>query len=449
MRTFVLCAALISCSDPDVQLPPAAPTAAIANFAVSPSREDGLIAASVRFALEVTVPLVDGRIEVIAGGADANDLSSLAKNRPTVALRAREIATTMWSEGSTIVAQPTRALPAGRNTLVVLQERRAPLAIELTVAAKPSLPQRVWTTDKSVTYCGGAAPEAVVLQPGAVQARVVRRGACFEVSADRSLASLVLPATVDPAPIGLPEAPPLRPEPPCPESAYVLGSVCVRVDDDRIVLLGGTETRRLLVGRIGTLAIGEVLPIGERRVLRGFPPLTPIVIDLLIRDPLGDRSVRQTLTTRRARRHAVINEVLARPPSGAPTQKFLEIANDGEGPMDLSGLVLRDGDDTWELPDAIVPAGSFALITPELYVDGLAGEPAPPKGVDRILVDALRLTGPVSLEEADGTVLSRFPATTSTRIAARVRRTPDAPDDSPDAFTFATPTPGRANVIPP
>jgi hypothetical protein len=183
-------------------------------------------------------------------------------------------------------------------------------------------------------------------------------------------------------------------------------------------------------------------------VLRGFPPRTEVPIDLLVRDAFGDHRVHNVVVTRAPRRHIVINEVLARPPSGASTQKYLELVNDGDGPIDLVGLVLRDGDDTWELPDTIVPPGSYALITPESYVDGLAGEPAPPKGIDRVLVESLRLTGEIAIADADGTVLSRFPPSTSTKIAARARRTPDTPDDAPEAFVFAPPTPGRANVIP-
>lgn len=448
MRTL-LPLVLVCCTDPAVELPPAVPIAALS--AISP---EGAVPSVVRFELTVSGALLEPRVIVLRGGASPDELAAYAKNRITAALRAREIATTLWSEGDHWYAQPTSALPGGRNTLVVLQDRRAPLSRDFDVGAVAHA-ERVWTTEKSVTHCSSIAPTAteVVLSPGGAGARIVKRGVCFDVIADRAIAGLVLPpmlggVTIDPAPIGAPESPPSRPEPPCPENAYALGPLCVRVDDDRIVLVGGAETRRLVLGTLGPIAIGTTLSVGARHVLRGFPPRTEVPVDLLVRDGFGDHRVRQVLATRAPRRHVVINEVLARPPSGAATQKYLELVNDGDGPLDLLGLVLRDGDDTWELPDTILPAGAYALITPATYVDGLAGEPAPPKGIDRVLVESLRLTGELAIEEGDGTVLSRFPPTTSTKVAARARRTPETPDDAPDAFVFAPPTPGRPNVIP-
>lgn len=450
MRTCLALAVLLACcADPAVELPPAVPLAALA--AVSP---EGDVPSVVRFTITSTGPLIEPRVVVVTGGASADDLAAYARNRLTAALRARELPTSAWSEGDRWLAQPTRALPAGRHTLVVLQERRAPLAHEFVARATPFV-ERVWTTERSVTHCSSIPPDGattVTLAPAGVEARVVRRGGCFDVVGAQAITSLVLPPTLgaialDPAPIGPPEPPPLRPEPPCPEGAYALGPLCVRVDDDRIVLVGGAETRRLVIGSFGPIAFGATLAIGARHVLRGFPPRTEVPVDLLVRDALGDHRVRQTLATRPPRRHVVINEILARPPSGASTQRFLELVNDGETAVDLAGLVLHDGDDAWELPDTVVPPAGYVLVTPSAYVDGLAGEPAPPKGVDRVLVDSLRLSGELTLAEPDGAVLSRFPPTTSTKQTARARRTPDTPDDAPEAFVFAPPTPGRANVV--
>lgn len=447
---------LMSCVEPVAELPPGAPTAAIASINVTPARTDGRTPSIARFEVELTLPLLDPRVIALTGGASPDDLTAYAKNRTTSALRAREIATTSWIEGSKVFAQPVRPLPEGRSTLLILQDKRAPLATELDVAAAEPTATRTWTSANVVTHCAPLVPPLapIALEPGHVAARVVPRGPCFDVVADRAIGGLVLPPALgslplDPSPIGAPELSSLRPEPPCPESAYALGPLCLRVDDDRLVLVGGAETKRAVFGRIGALSIGAAIPIGARHVLRGFPPRTDVPIDLLVRDALGDHPVRQTIATRPPRRHIVINEVLARTPSGATSQRFIELINDGDTAVDLAGLTLRDVDDEWELPDLVVAPGAFALITPEGYVDGLAGEPAPPKGVGRVLVESLRLSGELAIVEADGTVLSRFPPSTSTKVAARARRTPDLPDDAPDVFAFAPPTPGRANVIPP
>jgi hypothetical protein len=440
MRIPVLFGFLISCSELDVQLAPPAPVAELVSV-----QPEAVAPPSVRFAIDVSIPLLNPRIEVIAGGASEEDVSALAKNRPTAALRAREIATTLWIDGS-VFAQPIVALPLGRNTLIVLQDKRAPLVHELVVEAGPTLPTRTWTSEKSVTYCGKL-PSGILLQPGNVPTRIVPRGPCFEVLSPIAIAGLVLPPEIDPAPIGSPEVSG-APEPPCPELAYPVGPLCVRVDDDRLVLLGGVATRRLVIGSVGKQTIAEAIPLGARRVVRGLPALESVTLDLFVRDASREQRVKQTIVMRPPRRHAVINEVLVKPPSGATSQRFVELVNDGDGPLDLVGLILRDGDATWELPDTILPPGAFALITPATYIDGLGGEPAPPKGVDRITVDALKLNNALTLEERDGTVLSQFPGTTSTRIAARIRRTPDTPDDAPDAFVYAAPTPGRSNVLP-
>jgi hypothetical protein len=146
----------------------------------------------------------------------------------------------------------------------------------------------------------------------------------------------------------------------------------------------------------------------------------------------------------------VVNEALARPPSGAPSQRFVELVNDGAESIDLDGLVVQDGDVEITLPTATLPAGGFVLLLPDAYVDGLAGEEAPAPDALRLYVDALKLSGGVAVVEADGTVRSRLPATTSTKTASRGRRTPERPDDAADAFGWdarGRATPGRANEI--
>jgi hypothetical protein len=80
----------------------------------------------------------------------------------------------------------------------------------------------------------------------------------------------------------------------------------------------------------------------------------------------------------------------------------------------------------------------------------LAGEAAPPKGVERIIVERLKLTTTLSLVEPSGAVVSQFPPTTSTRAVARGRRAQDTPDDAPNAFGWDAKnaaTPGRPNAL--
>jgi hypothetical protein len=451
---------ICSCSEPSAALPPPVANLTIAGVAHAPVRDDGKVSPIVRTTIELSSAISDARVLVIAGGANDNDVIALAKNRATTALRAREIPSASWIRDRRVFVQPSRALPAGRSTIVVLPEQRAALSIELDVAeGEIAFARRMWTDGKSVTHCADKLPEAldetIELAPTHSIARVVRHRnvPCFDVIG--AVTNAVLPPAfggifIDPATIAPPDPPPVRGEPPCPEDAYPLPPLCVRVDDDRIVIVGAAETKRLLLGRWGLFeTVATVIP-GARHVVRGFPPLTPVSIDLLVRDALGDHRVAQTLTTRPRRRHVVINEVLARPASGATTQRFVELVNDGDEPVELAGLLFRDGDDEWELPSAILPPGAFALITAEGFVDGLAGEAAPPKGIERIFVERLRLTATLAITEPSGAVLSQFPPTTSTRTVARGRRATDTPDDAPNAFGWDarnSATPGRANAI--
>jgi len=461
MRTVLpLALSVCACSEPTAELPRGVDNVSIAGVTHVPARDDGKISPIVRTAIELSAPIADARVFVIGGGADDADVLALAKNRATSALRAREIPAAAWLRGSRVFVQPSRALPAGRSTIVVIPEKLAALAVQLEVADDaPSMARRMWTDGKSVTLCaerlGATLEEAIELAPSGAAARIVRHRdlPCFDVVGP--VTNAVLPPAigavfVDPSTVPPPESSPPRAEPPCPEDAYPLPPLCVRVDDDRIVIVGGAETKRFALGRFGELAVLATITPGARHVVRGFPPLTKIPIELLVRDALGDHRIAQTITTRRARRHVVLNEVLARPASGAATQRFVELVNDGDAPVELQGLVFRDGADEWELPEGVLAPRAFALITSADYVDGLAGDPAPPSGVLRIHVDALRVTGTLSIAEPTGVVLSQFPPTTSTRTVARGRRTPETPDDAPGAFGWDlrnSSTPGRENAL--
>lgn len=459
-RVLPLVLFVCSCSEPSAALPPPIANVTVVSVAHTPARDDGLVAPISRTTIELSSMVADARVLVIAGGASETEVIAFAKNRATSALRAREVPSSAWLRDGRVFVQPGRALPAGRTTVIVLPEQRAPLTVELDVARDDTpVVRRVWSTRESVTHCAERLPETledtIELAPAPALAHVVRhRGVpCFDVVG--AVTNAVLPPTiagmfVDPSPIAPPEPAPTRPEPPCPEDAYPLFPLCVRVDDDRIVIVGGAETKRLMLGSFGVFTTVATIAPGARHVVRGFPPLTPFVVDLLVRDGLGDHRVVNTITTRTRRRHVVINEVLARPPSGATAQRFVELVNDGDEPVDLNGLLFRDGDDEWELPALTLSPSAFVLITTEGYVDGLGGEPAPPKGVERILVDRLRLTTTLTVAEPTGVVLSQFPGATSTRTIARGRRMPDTPDDAPNAFGWDehnSATPGRPNAI--
>lgn len=477
-KLVLLAAAVVACTDPGIPPSPGVAPLSIASTALSPPRQDGRTAPVVRvtLAFSTAAPLDTGmldRVVLVAGGADEADVAALAKNRVTAALRAREVPVVTWiaraaapGDADVLHVQPSRPLPAGRSTLVVLPQKRPPLTVALDVADDgPEIAKRLWASHDVVTFCASELPRELEpfleLAPDAKRARVRRLPGvpCFDAIAETPPIAALFPPVVaggrlalDPSPVTSEPRTPRRPEPPCPAGSVAIDVLCVRVEDDRLVVYGGVDTPRLLLGTIAERPIVAPLSTGARFLVRGLAPSSPVRLDLSVRDASGERRVARTLTSRAARRHVVVNEILVRPPSGAASQRFIELVNDGDGEVDLAGLVVSDGDAEWELVDGTLPAGGFALITPDAWVDGLGGEIAPPRGPLRFFVEKLSLTSGVAIVEPDGTVLSRFPPTTSTRTVARGRRSPDRPDDAPDAFGWdaaGRATPGLPNVIAP
>lgn len=458
MRTFLLpVVGLVACTDPSIPENAGVSSTNLVAVDTWPHRDDGLVPRVSRLSIDTAPPLAElDAVYLVAGGADANDVAALAKNKLTSALRARIVPTTHWLEHALLV-QPGQVLEPGRATLVVLPSKRAPLVVELTIAPEePELARRIWTDEAQITFCASAVPSelpatATLARPTAIAAVHRLAGVpCFDVAAPArgqllppELAGLAL----DPLP--LPPERATTASAPCPVGSIALDVLCVRVDDDRLIVHGDPDARRLLLGTVGGRAIVERLDPAARLSIRGFLPETNLPLDLVVRDGAAERRITRVLTTRARRRHVVLNEVLVRPPSGAASQRFVELVNDGGETVELAGLELVDGTRRFVLGAGTLEPNAFALITPEGYVDGFAGEAAPPRGPLRITVERLTLSAGLALVDGDA-VVSRFPPTTSTRTIARGRRTPDRPDDAPDAFGWdaaGRATPGRKNAI--
>jgi hypothetical protein len=184
-------------------------------------------------------------------------------------------------------------------------------------------------------------------------------------------------------------------------------------------------------------------------VVRGLAPSSLVDHALTVRCG-RERAFSFRARTLPAHRHVVINEVLAHPPSGSSAQRFVELVNAGDRPASLVGLRLVDGETELPLPSLLLAPSAFVLITPSGFVDGLGGDAPIARATPRVTVDALKLGSGLTLLDDHDVVLSRFPGSTSTRTASRGRRTPDHPDDAPDAFGFdasGRATPGAKNAL--
>ncbi len=150
--------------------------------------------------------------------------------------------------------------------------------------------------------------------------------------------------------------------------------------------------------------------------------------------------------------HVILNEVLANPLGPEPQQEWVELYNDGSLPVDLDGYLLADLGGETLLPAALLAPGAFALIVNEGFVEDDGHDVAPFAGTLILRVPKLGQAGltnagePLSLRDAAGAVVSRFPAGPKTKAGMSLsRRSPEAPDLSPAGFVQAAPSPGGPN----
>jgi hypothetical protein len=426
-----------------------------------------------------------GRVLVVRGGVDAPTLAELARAKPTGALAERIVPAIAWGtppEAPTRVSvQPLAPLDAGPVALLILRDRKSPLEVDAEVDARDALeapiaarlyPPAGFVAASSAAwiYClGGASPPAAQRSsqpaslapeggPDDAPARLAALPAlpCVALIAEGRAGTLAPPpyvegfAALDPAPVVLAlDAAPDEPAP-CASDELSLGLACARIDDDRVVLAAGSSPA-WIAGSIGEIRVIAPLAARARVVVRGLAADAPLPLALDV-GGAARAHLEHDARTRPAHRHLVVNEALAHPASGASSQRFVELVNDGSATIDLAGLTVRDGDVEIALPTATLPPGAFLLILPDAYVDGLAGEEPPAASALRLYVDALKLGGEIAVVDADGTVRSRLPASSSTRTASRGRRTPERPDDAGDAFGWdvdGRATPGRANRLAP
>ena len=142
----------------------------------------------------------------------------------------------------------------------------------------------------------------------------------------------------------------------------------------------------------------------------------------------------------------VITEVLGNPAGTEGTQEFVELQNLDPEPASLAGNgVIEDKTGSDALPDAIIPAGGFAVVVPEAFVVNEGKDPPPRE--DAVLVrvpgklgaDGLANAGePVRLVK-DGVVLSQYGGWVNTSATAwngrSVRRIFPESCDQPSAWT--------------
>ncbi len=213
---------------------------------------------------------------------------------------------------------------------------------------------------------------------------------------------------------------------------------CLDVQDDRVFIAGGEEKLWLLQSprpeAVASVAGARTL------LLRGLEPATDVELRGAALASSGKlERISVTLTTAPARRHLILNEVLANPLGAENTGEWIELWNDSERAAWLGDLWLADSGGQVALPDVTLGPGELALLVASGFQPSAMDVPVPatvrlvelPSLATRGLAnggEALRLVGP------EGT-LSRFPGLAAKSAGhSMARRRPEAADDDPEAF---------------
>ena len=114
--------------------------------------------------------------------------------------------------------------------------------------------------------------------------------------------------------------------------------------------------------------------------------------------------VRAELQPTSARRHLVLNEVLANPVGPEPDSEWLELVNDSERPGLLSGLWLEDSGGHVQLPDAELGPGEIVLLVNDGFRASGLDVPVP-EGVRLLRVPSLALSARTSLNSFGGSAM--------------------------------------------
>jgi hypothetical protein len=232
---------------------------------------------------------------------------------------------------------------------------------------------------------------------------------------------------------------------------------CLEVMDDRLRVIPVAQdllfalsapSEAVLAVRAGTRGL----------LLGGLAPSTEVELTGWVLSSAGERELLHTrITTAPARRHLVLNEVLANPAGPEPDGEWIELVNDSARPASLSGLWLEDSSGHVQLPDAVLGPGEMALIVSDRFRASGLDVPVP-QSVRLLRVPSLGARGLSNQGEglllvgSEG-VVSRFPLLAAAHAGhSLARRTLDGSDDDPAGFAeqgAVGATPGAPNVFEP
>ncbi len=451
---FVAVAAAWGCTGPALDVPAGARAKIEVDF--EPAAPAGSVALLFRARLH-GVP-ASGAPWLFRGELSDYYVRTLKQGELPTALVDRAVPLRYWREGADCWLQPLDWLePDAAYTLAFIGVG-ALGAVRAQSTAEPRI-RRLFPAAGSRKYrasvlCGASDAKLLApltLEPGGISLTATSGmagmlgGDCLTLVADGELAEpMVAPpvlagALLEPSP-WLPLSRSAADEAaPCAAGAPFHGA-CLEVLDDRLRVTPGAQDLFFALNQPQNLVLAT--RAGTRSLLLGqLSPAAAVTLSGSVLSGSGALEAFQTtVTTAAARRHVLLNEVLANPVGPEPDGEWIELVNDSERVTSLAGLWLEDAGGHVQLPNQELEPGELAL----LVSDGFRAS-----GLDVAIADRVRLLRVPSLgvrglsNGGEGLllvgregVLSRFPLLGAAHPGKSIaRRWPDAADDDPAAFS--------------
>jgi len=397
---------------------------------------------------------------------------ALKRGDVPAALRERAVPLRFWRDSDDCWLQPTAWLEAntdyalafaGIGTLRVLRSATTPEPRARRLFPPPGSPKR-----SLAVVCGAMRdplPDELKLAPSDLSLSVVPGMAlpgagclALELRGQRSAplvsAPLLAGALIDPAPwLPVPDTV-ARTATSC-RAGQPFHGACLEVLDDRLLVTAEGDDLLFMLQQPRSVAL--VAAAGARTaLLRDLTPQSLLELQGTVLSGAADASaIELSLTTTSARRHLVLNEVLANPLGPEPDSEWIELLNDSAAPASLAELWLEDSSGHVALPDGELAPGEIALLVSESFRESSLDAPIA-EGLRLLRLPSLGAHGlanggePLLLVGREG-IISRFPSLPALHAGRSLaRRSPDGADDDPQNFSeHGAPgaSPGAANTF--
>lgn len=439
------------CAGPALDIPK--PEAFGRSLQLEPASDDGSIGVS--FRARVHPAPASGQPWLLRGELSDYYERALRRRELPEALRERAVPLRYWRDSEDSLLQPLAWLePAETYTLAwegegtlrtfVAQPEQMPRALQLFPA--PGRPRRGVTVLCDLLE---EVPEPLVLEPGGVALRSLPelsglpRAGCVTLAAEGELEALAVAppvlggAWIEPGPWLPRESASGAAVPEC--AGEELGGACAEIADDRILVTPRGEDQLWLLQAPAPAEVS--MTSGERGLLlSGLLPESRVELRASVLSSDGSvQSLARRITTGSARRHLVLNEVLANPLGDENSSEWIEVWNDSARPAALGDVLLVDSGGSVALPAVELEPNELALLVPSTFRASGVDVPVPAH-VRLVRLASLGTRGLANSGESlllvgpEG-VLSRFPQLAAKAAGHSVaRRDANAADDEAAGF---------------